>query len=75
MGYTTVFWSLAYVDWYVDKQPSREEALNILNKRIHDGAIVLLHSTSKTNSEILEELIKEWKKEGYKFKPLYSIML
>lgn len=75
MGYTTVFWSLAYVDWYVDKQPSREDALNILNKRIHDGAIVLLHSTSKTNSEILEELIKEWKKEGYKFKPLYSIML
>lgn len=67
MGYTTVFWSLAYVDWYENDQPTREEALNILNKRIHPGAIVLLHSTSKTNSEILEELIKGWKEQGYKF--------
>ena len=55
MGYTTVFWSLAYVDWLQDSQPSREDALNLLNKRIHPGAIVLLHSTSKTNAEILQE--------------------
>lgn len=67
MGYTTVFWSLAYVDWYENEQPAREDALNILNKRIHPGAIVLLHSTSKTNSEILEELIKGWKAQGYEF--------
>ena len=70
MGYTTVFWSLAYVDWLEDSQPSREEALNILNKRIHPGAIVLLHSTSKTNSQILQELIQGWKKEGYVFRSL-----
>ncbi|MGN1414419.1 MAG: delta-lactam-biosynthetic de-N-acetylase [Anaerovoracaceae bacterium] len=70
MGYTTVFWSLAYVDWLEDSQPSREEALNILNKRIHPGAIVLLHSTSKTNSQILQELIQGWKKEGYVFHSL-----
>ena len=67
MGYTTVFWSLAYVDWYENDQPTREEALNVLNKRIHPGAIVLLHSTSKTNSEILEELIEGWKEQGYNF--------
>jgi len=67
MGYTTVFWSLAYVDWYEDKQPTREEALNKLNGRIHPGAIVLLHSTSKTNSKILQELIQGWKEQGYKF--------
>ena len=74
LGYTTVFWSLAHVDWYVDKQPTREEALNTLNSRIHNGAIVLLHSTSKTNSEILEELIKDWKTKGYEFKPLENII-
>ncbi len=67
LGYNTIFWSLAYVDWYVDKQPSREDALNTLNSRVHPGAIVLLHSTSKTNAEILKELIQGWKKEGYKF--------
>jgi len=74
MGYTTVFWSLAYVDWYENDQPSREDALNILNKRIHPGAVVLLHSTSKTNSEILEELIKGWKEQGYKFCSLDKIL-
>ncbi len=70
MGYTTVFWSLAYVDWYVDDQPVREEALNILNRRIHPGAIVLLHSTSKTNARILQELIQGWKDQGYRFASL-----
>ncbi len=67
MGYTTVFWSLAYVDWLQDNQPSREDALNILNRRIHPGAIVLLHSTSKTNAAILKELIEGWKEQGYRF--------
>ena len=25
MGYKTFFWSLAYVDWYEDKQPTKDE--------------------------------------------------
>lgn len=73
MGYQTIFWSLAYVDWYEDQQPTREEALNTLNKRIHPGAIVLLHSTSKTNGEILQELIQGWKQQGYVFKSLEEL--
>ena len=67
LGYKTVFWSLAYVDWNNDQQPSREEALGKLLPRTHPGAVVLLHSTSKTNAEVLEELIGKWKEEGYSF--------
>lgn len=67
MGYHTFFWSLAYVDWYEDKQPSKEEAFKKLLGRIHPGAIVLLHSTSKTNAEILDELLTKWKEMGYRF--------
>ena len=67
MGYTTLFWSLAYVDWEVDKQPSRETAFNKLLPRTHPGAIVLLHTTSATNADILEELIAKWKDAGYEF--------
>jgi len=48
LGYKTFFWSLAYVDWYNDKQPTKEAAFKKLLGRIHPGAIVLLHSTSKT---------------------------
>lgn len=67
LGYTTVFWSLAYVDWYDNQQPSKEEAFKKLIPRIHPGAIVLLHSTSTTNAEILDELICKWKEMGYEF--------
>ena len=67
LGYKTVFWSLAYVDWLSDAQPTKEEAFRKLLPRTHPGAVVLLHSTSGTNAEILEELITKWKEEGYSF--------
>ena len=67
LGYKTVFWSLAYVDWQNDKQPTREAAFGKLLPRTHNGAVVLLHSTSKTNAQILNELIGKWKAEGYHF--------
>ena len=67
MGYKTFFWSLAYVDWYEDKQPSKEEAFKKLLGRIHPGAIVLLHSTSKTNGQLLDELLTKWEEMGYRF--------
>lgn len=70
MGYSTFFWSLAYVDWNQDDQPSREEAFEKLTKRIHPGAIVLLHNTSQTNGEILDELLTKWEEMGYTFRPL-----
>ena len=73
LGYKTVFWSLAYVDWNNDSQPTREEALQKLLPRTHPGAVVLLHSTSRTNAEILEELIGKWKEEGYTFGTLADL--
>ena len=67
LGYKTVFWSLAYVDWNNDAQPSHEQAFSKLLPRIHNGAVVLLHSTSQTNAEILDELLTKWKEMGYRF--------
>ena len=73
LGYRTVFWSLAYVDWYVDDQPTAEEAFSKLIPRIHNGAIVLLHSTSRTNAEILDELLTRWEDMGYTFASLEDL--
>lgn len=70
LGYKTFFWSLAYVDWYQDKQPTKEEAFDKLLGRIHPGAIVLLHNTSSTNAKILDELLTKWEEMGYTFKSL-----
>lgn len=73
LGYSTFFWSLAYVDWIQDQQPSREEAFQKLLPRIHPGAIVLLHNTSSTNAEILDELLTKWEEMGYEFHSLKEL--
>ena len=73
LGYHTFFWSLAYVDWYEKDQPTREEAFEKLLGRIHPGAIVLLHSTSATNAQILDELLDKWTEMGYTFHPLSDL--
>ena len=70
LGYQTIFWSLAYVDWYADDQPTAEQAFGKLLPRIHSGAIVLLHATSRTNAEILDELLTRWENMGYTFASL-----
>lgn len=74
MGYHTFFWSLAYVDWDQNNQPSREEAFDKLLRRVHPGAIVLLHSTSSTNGQILDELLTKWEEMGYTFRSLTELV-
>ena len=73
LGYTTIFWSLAYVDWYADNQPTAEQAFEKLIPRIHNGAIVLLHSTSHTNAQILDELLTRYEQMGYRFGSLTEL--
>ncbi len=73
LGYKTIFWSLAYVDWNVDAQPSHEDAMDKLTKRVHPGAVVLLHTTSKTNGEILDQILTKWEEMGYTFKALSEL--
>ncbi len=74
LGYKTFFWSLAYVDWYQDDQPTHDEAYDKLLTRIHPGAIVLLHSTSQTNGEIMDELLTKWEEMGYTFGTLEELV-
>ena len=73
LGYQTIFWSLAYVDWNVDAQPTKEEAFSKLTGRVHPGAVVLLHNTAKTNGAILDELLTKWEEMGYHFGTLEDL--
>ena len=73
LGYKTVFWSLAYVDWKNDSQPTAEYAFSKLLPRTHNGAVVLLHSTSKTNATILDQLLTRWTDMGYRFGTLEEL--
>ncbi len=65
LGYKTLFWSYAYVDWLTDKQPEPTASLQKLTDAAHGGEILLLHSVSSTNAEILGDLIDELRAKGY----------
>ena len=73
LGYKTIFWSFAYVDWFPNKQPTEKYAKKIILERTHNGAIILLHAVSKTNSNILEYLIDAWQAQGYELKSLDNL--
>ena len=70
LGYKTVMWSFAYFDWDEKKQPSLEESKKMITNNFHCGEIMLLHPNSKTNSEVLDSIIKAAKEQGYEFKLL-----
>ncbi len=70
LGYKTVMWSFAYCDWDEKKQPSQEKAQKMIIDNLHSGEIMLLHSNSKTNSEVLDAIIKEARNQGYEFRTL-----
>lgn len=73
LGYKNVFWSFAYKDWLNDAQPSCEQAKERILSCTHNGMVALLHATSKTNSEIMDDLLSEWEKEGYSVLPISEL--
>lgn len=70
LGYKTVMWSFAYEDWDEKKQPDEEKSKQKIIDNLHNGEIMLLHATSKTNANILDSLIKEIKEKGYEIKSI-----
>lgn len=72
-GYKTVFWSFAYADWDNNDQPDEENAVNLIMENTHNGMIILLHPTSKTNAEIMDKLLTNWEERGYRFGSLNEL--
>lgn len=73
LGYKTVLWSMAYMDWDTNKQPGKEAALKFVDTYYHNGAILLLHAVSKSNTEAMEDIINSLKAKGYRFAPLTEL--
>ncbi|WP_036708354.1 delta-lactam-biosynthetic de-N-acetylase [Paenibacillus pinihumi] len=70
MGYTNVFWSIAYKDWDTKQQKGRQYAYNQVMKQLHPGAVLLLHSVSRDNTEALGSIIDAARQQGYDFRSL-----
>ncbi len=70
LGYTHVFWSFAYDDWYRDKQRGADFAYNKTMANLHNGCVILLHAVSKDNADALSDIIDSARREGYSFKSL-----
>ncbi|MGP4042091.1 delta-lactam-biosynthetic de-N-acetylase [Gracilibacillus sp. D59] len=75
LGYTHIFWSLAFVDWNKGSEKGWQHAYEQVMNQIHPGAIVLMHTVSKDNADALEYLIDDLRKQGYQFKSLDDLML
>lgn len=73
MGYKTIFWSMAYVDFDVNKQAGKQYVVEHFKKYTHNGAIPLMHNVSQSNAEALDEVITNLKKEGYQFESLKKL--
>ena len=69
LGYKTIFWSIAHVDW----KKSKSNAFQNVSKNLHDGAIILLHTVNQNNYECLSDIIKEIRKQGYEFSTVDKI--
>lgn len=74
-GYTSLYWSLAYVDWYKDKYYSNHYSYNNVIPRLHNGAIILMHTVSKDNMMDLKDIIIEARNQGYQFNSADKIVL
>jgi peptidoglycan-N-acetylmuramic acid deacetylase len=72
-GYKTIFWSFAYEDWKVDKQPGAAVAHQKVVDGLHNGAILLLHAVSSSNAEAMENIIDSIRSKGYVFKSLHDL--
>ena len=68
-------WSFAYDDWDNNRQMSCDRAKQKILENIHNGEIMLLHPTSSSNAEILGEIIRELKSQGYRFGTLDELGL
>lgn len=73
LGYRTIFWSMAYLDYDVNNQPDSGHVVEHFSKYYHPGAIPLLHNVSKANHDALSQVIKNLKKEGYSFGSLRDL--
>ncbi len=73
LGYKTVMWSFAYVDWKRDEVRGADYAYSQIMPYLHDGAVLLLHAVSKDNADVLKRFIEDARKAGYTFKSLDEI--
>ena len=70
LGYVSVFWSTAYDDWDTAKVRGKDYATEKVMSRLHDGAVILLHSVSEDNAAALSEIIDKARSQGYEFRSL-----
>ena len=73
VGYTSVFWSLAYADWDLNNQKGEQYAYDKVVSRLHPGAVILLHSVSPDNANALSDIIDSARERGYEFRSLEDL--
>lgn len=67
MGYTSVFWSIAYYDYDVNNQPGKDYVVDHFDTYHHNGCIALIHNISESNTQALGDVLDLLREAGYRF--------
>lgn len=67
LGYKTILWSIAYLDWDTANQPGKDYVVDHFTKYHHNGAIPLIHVVSESNMQALDDVLTMLENEGYRF--------
>ena len=67
MGYKTLFWSMAYMDYDVNNQPGKDYVVEHFQKYIHPGAVPLIHNVSESNAQALDQVLTDLEAAGYTY--------
>ncbi len=73
IGYSTIFWSVAYKDWETNNQGNIDKAVNSVIENLHNGAIILLHTVSSDNVIALPKIIDEIRNQGYEINSINNL--
>ncbi len=73
LGYTTVFWSFAHVDWDEHNQPPASVTRARLLAAAAPGVVYLLHAGSKSDTDALARVVKELRRRGFSFGTLSDL--
>ena len=67
-----VQWSIDSLDW---KNPSPQDMVNSIKKKLCPGSIILMHNGAENTPEALPMIIETIQSEGYKIVPISQILL
>lgn len=74
LGYTVFLWDVSYYDYVYYDDKGVDYALRQLMKQTQNGSIILMHTLTKSNADVLGEAIDKLREKGFVFSDLKELL-